>query len=185
MTPELHDLIRQIHAIKADGQAVCAGLSESQFNWRPGEGRWSIAECLVHVNVAVSRTLPAFDKAIADGRAQGRTAKAGDSAPNRYGWFSRWMIGSMEPPPKRRMKTFAIFAVPAGRTHALTRVLPEFKPQWTARKGAKELYEAVQGVGLKLDDFEGPRYKRISHIQQLLNSGRLDANLRWREPVMA
>lgn len=67
----------------------------------------------------------------------------------------------------------------------ITRVLPAFRPQWTARKGAKELYAAVQRVGLQLGDFEGPRYKRISHIQQLLASGRLDANLRWREPVMA
>jgi nucleoside-diphosphate-sugar epimerase len=67
----------------------------------------------------------------------------------------------------------------------ITKVLPAFKPQWTARKGAKELYAAVQRVGLQLGDFEGPRYKRISHIQQLLASGRLDANLRWREPVMA
>jgi hypothetical protein len=38
---------------------------------------------------------------------------------------------------------------------------------------------------LQLEDFEGPRYKRISHIQELLNSGRLDSNLRWREPVVA
>lgn len=67
----------------------------------------------------------------------------------------------------------------------ITRLLPEFKPQWTARRGAKELYEAVQRVGLQLEDFEGPRYKRISHIQQLLSSGQLDANLRWRETVMA
>ena len=158
MTPELQDLIRQIQAIKADGQAVCAALSESQFNWRPGEGRWSIAECLVHVNVAVSRTLPAFDKAIADGRAQGRTAKAGDSAPNRYGWFSRWMIGSMEPPPKRRMKTFGIFAVPAGRTHALTRVLPEFV---AVRDLLAERVSRADGLDLK-------RIRTVSPVTRLL-----------------
>jgi nucleoside-diphosphate-sugar epimerase len=67
----------------------------------------------------------------------------------------------------------------------INRMLPEFKPQWTARKGAQELYDAVRGAGLQLEDFEGPRYKRISHIQELLSSGRLDANLRWREPVVA
>jgi nucleoside-diphosphate-sugar epimerase len=67
----------------------------------------------------------------------------------------------------------------------INRVLPDFKPQWTARKGAQELYDAIKGAGLKMEDFEGPRYKRISHIQELLSSGRLDANLRWREPVMA
>jgi nucleoside-diphosphate-sugar epimerase len=67
----------------------------------------------------------------------------------------------------------------------INRVLPDFKPQWTARKGAKELFDAVKQAGLQLEDFEGPRYKRISHIQELLSSGRLDANLRWREPVVA
>lgn len=67
----------------------------------------------------------------------------------------------------------------------ISRVLPEFKPQWSARKGAHELYEAVQRVGLLLEDFEGPRYRRISHIQELLSSGRLDASLRWSKPVMA
>jgi nucleoside-diphosphate-sugar epimerase len=67
----------------------------------------------------------------------------------------------------------------------INRVLPDFKPQWTARKGAKEIYDAVRQAGLQLEDFEGPRYKRISHIQELLSSGRLDSNLRWREPVIA
>lgn len=124
MNSELQELLRQLEAIKDEGQAVCAGLSASQFNWRPGEGRWSVAECLVHLNRSVTATLPAFDRAIQQGRAKGRVAKG--QGPSRYGWFSRWMIGSMEPPPKRRMKTFAIFAVPVGGTHAVATVLPEF-----------------------------------------------------------
>jgi hypothetical protein len=64
-------------------------------------------------------------------------------------------------------------------------VLPEFKPRWNARKGAKELYDALRVAGLRLEDFEGPRYKRISHLQELLSSGRLGADLRWGEAVMA
>jgi nucleoside-diphosphate-sugar epimerase len=67
----------------------------------------------------------------------------------------------------------------------INRVLPEFKPRWTARAGAKELYDALGGAGLQLNDFEGPRYKRISHLQELLRSGRLGADLRWRDAVMA
>jgi nucleoside-diphosphate-sugar epimerase len=59
------------------------------------------------------------------------------------------------------------------------RVLPEFKPQWNVRKGAVELYEAYQAAGIKVEDFEGPRYKRIDHIKQLLHRGILDSNLRW------
>lgn len=57
--------------------------------------------------------------------------------------------------------------------------LPEFQPQWDARKGAQELYEAYRKVDLKLDEFEGPKYKRIDHIKQLLSNGILDSNLRW------
>ena len=57
--------------------------------------------------------------------------------------------------------------------------LPEFQPQWDARKGAQELYEVYKQHGLKLDDFEGPKYKRIDHIKMLLNDGKLDLSLRW------
>ena len=62
----------------------------------------------------------------------------------------------------------------------IARVLPEFQPQWDARKGAAELYAAYQKVGLTLDEFEGPRYKRIAHIQKLIGEGRLDEALRWK-----
>jgi|SRR5579864_7735222 len=61
----------------------------------------------------------------------------------------------------------------------IARVLPSFQPQWDARRGARELYDAYQRVGLRLEDFEGARYKRIDHIQGLLSSGRLGADLRW------
>ena len=62
----------------------------------------------------------------------------------------------------------------------IARTLPDFQPQWDARKGAQELYNAYQAIGLTLEDFEGPRYKRIAHIQKLLNAGELDESLRWR-----
>jgi nucleoside-diphosphate-sugar epimerase len=62
----------------------------------------------------------------------------------------------------------------------IRRVLPDFKPQWTARRGAAELYDAYRSVGLVLDDCEGPRFKRIDHLRRLLDTGRVDATLRWR-----
>jgi nucleoside-diphosphate-sugar epimerase len=59
-------------------------------------------------------------------------------------------------------------------------LLPSFKPVWDARKGALQLYEAYRSVGIKLEDFEGPRFKRIGHIQNLLNNGVLGSDLRWK-----
>jgi len=58
--------------------------------------------------------------------------------------------------------------------------LPAFEPKWYAQKGARELHAAYKRIGINIDEFEGPRYKRIDHIQALLASGRLDSNLRWR-----
>jgi nucleoside-diphosphate-sugar epimerase len=70
----------------------------------------------------------------------------------------------------------------------VARVLPGFKPLWTARRGAQQLLDAYRKAGLRLEDFEGPRYMRIDHIRGLLASGRLDSNLRWKSaqpvPVM-
>src|SRR5579884_9580 len=63
----------------------------------------------------------------------------------------------------------------------IAKALPEFKPQWTARKGAQQLYEAYQKIGLKLEDFEGEKFKRIDHIKSLLRAGLLNADLRWTE----
>jgi nucleoside-diphosphate-sugar epimerase len=66
----------------------------------------------------------------------------------------------------------------------LARVFPECKLLWNARNGAIQLHQAIQRFGLQLNEFEGPRYKRISHIQELVGSGRLDETLRWRELVV-
>jgi nucleoside-diphosphate-sugar epimerase len=67
----------------------------------------------------------------------------------------------------------------------IARVLPAFRPQWDARKGARQLYEAYRSVGLRLDDFEGSRYRRIDQIRRLLAEGDLGPDLRWREAAAA
>ena len=64
----------------------------------------------------------------------------------------------------------------------IERVLPDFKPQWNARRGVEELYAAYRSAGLLLEDCEGPRFKRIEHLKHLLATGRVDATLRWRAP---
>jgi nucleoside-diphosphate-sugar epimerase len=58
--------------------------------------------------------------------------------------------------------------------------LPNFKPQWDAKRGAEQLYKAYLASGVTLQEFEGPRYQRIGHINKLLAEGILDADLRHR-----
>jgi nucleoside-diphosphate-sugar epimerase len=61
----------------------------------------------------------------------------------------------------------------------LANTLHEFKPQWNARRGAKQLYDAYKTVGITLEEFEGPRYRRITRLENNVKSGRLDKTLRW------
>lgn len=60
----------------------------------------------------------------------------------------------------------------------IARKLHGFKPQWTARRGVEQLYEAFCDSGLTLDEFEGERFKRISHVKKLIRDGELDEDLR-------
>lgn len=63
----------------------------------------------------------------------------------------------------------------------ILRVLPGFRPQWSAKSGAEELYRAYQSTGLTYSDIENGRYTRISRIQKQLQSD-LNADLRWKLP---
>ena len=65
------------------------------------------------------------------------------------------------------------------RGDKLVQTLPEFKPQWNVPRGAQQLYAVIQKTGLSLEEFEGPKYKRVAHIQKLLDNGCLDETLRW------
>ncbi|HWP25079.1 MAG TPA: NAD(P)-dependent oxidoreductase [Xanthobacteraceae bacterium] len=60
----------------------------------------------------------------------------------------------------------------------IKRKLPAFKPQWDARKGAEQLYQAYRASGVTLEEFEGPRYQRIGHINKLLAERVLKDDLR-------
>ncbi|WIM12343.1 NAD(P)-dependent oxidoreductase [Enhydrobacter sp.] len=62
----------------------------------------------------------------------------------------------------------------------IARVLPAFRPQYDARRGAEQLYAAYRQSNLTLEEFEGPRYQRISHIQKLIAEGILAEDLRHR-----
>lgn len=58
--------------------------------------------------------------------------------------------------------------------------LPEFKPEWTVRRGVEEMYGAYKDAGLTIDDFSGSRFMRIARIKELQDEGRLDDSLRWK-----
>ena len=86
--------------------------------------------------------------------------------------------------------TFADDAGPDKRSYRVNcdkiqRVMPHFKPQWDAQRGAESLYEAYKAIDLTLEEFEGPRYQRIGHIKALIEDGVIDTSLQHTESVRA
>jgi nucleoside-diphosphate-sugar epimerase len=61
----------------------------------------------------------------------------------------------------------------------LARTFPDFKPQWNASFGAKDLYAALQDANVTLEDFQGRKFIRLTQIKSLLDSRSLDDTLRW------
>jgi len=128
-----------------------------------------------------------------------RAFLAGLTAPAELVWNEAFNVGSTEHNYRIRdiaqivtevvpdcKLTFASDAGPDKRSYRvdfskLARVLPEAKPRWDARAGAKQLYTAIKASGLTVEDFEGPHFQRIAHIRHLMKTGVLRSDLRHME----
>ncbi len=65
------------------------------------------------------------------------------------------------------------------------RLLPHYQMKWSVQQGISQLHEAFTEKAVSVEDFEGPRYSRISHIKELIDTGFLDLDLRWTERQQA
>jgi hypothetical protein len=105
LSPLLEGYLEQLRAIRRDAAALTDGLGAAQLAWRPGPGRWSIAEVVQHLNLAGRPYLDAVAHALSDARARGLSDR-GDWRPTLLGGLMTW---SFEPPPRIRMPAPRIF----------------------------------------------------------------------------
>jgi len=80
--------------------------------------------------------------------------------------------------------TFAAGAGPDTRNYRvsgakLEATLPGATPTFTVRDGVEELLAAFSADGLRIEDFEGPRFVRLKRVNELIDGGRIDGRLRW------
>ncbi len=97
MTQELEDLREQVQSIKVQARELVAGKSPLQLSWQPQEGKWSMGECLDHLNITAAAFLPHLDRSIQAGQ-------RGENGGARRSWLGKWMLDTIEPPPKRKFK---------------------------------------------------------------------------------
>jgi DinB family protein len=112
---------RDIADSRRRAEALVAGLSAEQLARRPDPGKWSIAECLAHLNV----TAATVQKIMARGIEQGKTEKKFGSGPFSIGPKGRLMVWIAEPPPKFRLRAPKNVRPPATIDDPL-HLLPEF-----------------------------------------------------------
>lgn len=139
------EIITPFAAAKTEAADLLRGLTYQQFNWRPAPGQWSIAECLLHLNIVGDHYSHLLETTLAEARAQGLAGAA--TAPR--GWFAKWILSNTEPPPKRKFKVPRSFTPPDDQP--VTAVLPTFlhlQDQLTER--------AQQADGLDFDRIKIP-----------------------------
>ena len=120
LNPEIERLIYQVKVIQQDSEGVTYALTDEEFNWSPGLGKWSIAQCFDHLNAVNRQFLAKLKEAVASGRQKGLLAEG----PYSYGALSRWFFRINLPPPRQKFKAPKRF-VPAARK-AAHEVMPEF-----------------------------------------------------------
>ena len=100
LQPEIRDYLRQFKDAIEGVQHLVEGLSPEQLEWREGPDRWSIAECLSHLNVTADQYYPAIDRSMRRARERGLLGKG----PFRHGFLMNRFIAMLEPPPRRSFK---------------------------------------------------------------------------------
>lgn len=92
-------------------------------------------------------------------------------------------------------ETFPGCAVEVGRPSAdnrsyrvsfarINEIIPEFRCQWNAERGALEMKHLFQMIGLEATEFRAPAFTRQKMINRLRELGLLDDRLRWTNTLL-
>lgn len=95
----LDEYHRQIEALRAEGRELIEGLDHAQFNWSPAPGKWSIGQCVSHLDEVASLYCKSLDEALPKAVEKNLYGDTG-----RYNFLERWFVRQMEPPPKQRVR---------------------------------------------------------------------------------
>jgi hypothetical protein len=133
-------LQQEIAASRRRAQELVSGLTPDQLTRRPDISKWSIAECIAHLNVTAATVQPLIGKAIANGRKENLLGKG----PFKLGSRGRLLIWIATPPPKFRMRAPKSVAPPVSIPEP-GRLLEEFMK---AQDNWGRLWQDAEGLDL-------------------------------------
>jgi len=92
---EADSISLQIADSRRRAQALVSGLSAEQLMRRPDPGKWSIAECIAHLNLTAAAVQPLMAKGIQSCKGKGISGEG----PFSIGPKGRLLVWIAEPPP--------------------------------------------------------------------------------------
>src|SRR5581483_9761750 len=117
---ELEQVRQQFAKVAEQTQALTAGLSEPQFNWRPAPDQWSMEECFGHLVIVGQYEIKLVEAAVEQARAQGIRG----NPPFRYGFLEQMILRQTEPTAPRKFRSPKRFRPVHGQP--LTAIIPTF-----------------------------------------------------------
>src|SRR5262249_21272671 len=100
LSPALEQCALSFQQAVADARNLASSVANDRLEQRPGHGRWSCLECLVHLNLTNGSLLPEIERAI-----DKAPDLANESPTYHMDLAGRLLAWSLEPPARIRMKT--------------------------------------------------------------------------------
>src|SRR3954453_20530179 len=91
---EVEQFRQQFDELSQNADVLVEALSDEQFGWQLTPTRWSVAQCIEHLNTTARLYLPHLDEAIANPIRRGPYGEG----PYSYNIYGRFLTAVMEPP---------------------------------------------------------------------------------------
>jgi len=163
-------------------KALVADLTDEQTRWQPEPGRWSVGQCIAHLNITGVKYRPPMTDAIARGRQRGLT---GTSPYQGRTIAGRFLLFILDPDKRRRAKSLGAFQPPEGSSLKLPSLVEEFR---SVQEGWHQLLADADGLALGRIVFASPvsRLVRVNLAEAFeINSLHEARHLGQAERVMA
>ena len=145
-------LAAEVERQTAEVAGVVTGLSDQALGWRPSPKRWSVGGHVAHLCLINRPYLAAVEACLRRAKARGLES----DGPYRHPRIATWFADEMEPPPRRRMKTFRRL-VP-GPAVDRRRVLADFD---AVQRTLATLIVEARGTDLGRARFSSPFFKLL------------------------
>lgn len=120
LNSELQGYYDKVEEVRREARGLVERLTEEQCAWQAAPNRWSIAQCLEHLNATARNYFPLVNNTINDARSRGLLSRG----PYRHGWLGRVYAGMVPPPPKIRIPSPRRFVPPPDRP--MSEIWPSF-----------------------------------------------------------